>query len=224
MKLFVSAAGALLLLPAGAGAQSPTPPTDPVARAAAIAALRTNPAAGTPVAPSAVNRGGYRISPGDQLDIYVWGDERLQRTLGVLPDGSFAFPLAGTVSAAGRNPSEIEAELSRLLAPQYKGVPPQVTVSVRQPSGMQVSVIGKVRAPGTFSPTRYVSVLEAMAMAGGATDFADVGNIIILRRAGDRTAVIRAHLTNILKGRPSDEDLSSGGVPQLIAGDTVVVP
>lgn len=224
MKLFVSAVGALVLLPTATGAQSPPPPTDPIARAAAIAALRTNPAAGTAAVPPAVNRGGYRISPGDQIDIYVWGDERLQRTLGVLPDGSFAFPLAGTVVAAGRNPSEIEAELSRLLAPQYKGVPPQVTVSVKQPSGMQVSVIGKVRAPGTFSPTRYVSLLEAMAMAGGATDFADVGNIIVLRRAGDRTTVIRAHLTNILKGRPTDEDLSSGGVPQLIAGDTVVVP
>ncbi len=166
----------------------------------------------------------YRISPGDQIDIYVWGDERLQRSLSVLPDGSFAFPLAGTVHAAGQTPPEVETELSKLLAPQYKGVPPQVTVSVKVPSGMQISVIGKVRSPGNFSPTRYVDVLGALALAGGPTDFADVGSIIILRRQGESTSIIRARLTNILKGHPSTEDLSSSVVPQLMAGDTVVVP
>jgi polysaccharide export outer membrane protein len=173
------------------------------------------------VASTAAN---YRISAGDQLDIYVWGDERLQRSLSVLPDGSFSFPLAGTVSASGRTPTDVEGELSKLLAPQYKGVPPQVTVSVKVPSGMQISVIGKVRTPGNFSPTRYVDVLGALALAGGPTDFADVGNILILRRQGGRTSVIHARLSNILKGKPSSEDLSAEAVPQLMAGDTVVVP
>ena len=167
---------------------------------------------------------GYRISPGDQIEIYVWGDERLQRSLSVLPDGTFAFPLAGTINAAGRSPADIETELSKLLASQYKGVPPQVTVSVRAPSGMQVSVIGKVHTPGNFSPTRYLNVLGALALAGGPTDFADVGNIIILRRNGDHVDVIHARLTNVLKGRPDANDLGSGGMPQLVAGDTVVVP
>lgn len=175
-------------------------------------------------AASRVSATNYRINAGDQIDIYVWGDERLQRSMSVLPDGSFAFPLAGTVSAAGHTPVEVEAELSKLLAPQYKGVAPQVTVSVKAPSGMQISVIGKVRTPGSFSPTRYVDVLGALALAGGPTDFADVGNITVLRRQGDRTTIIRAHLTNILKGHPGAEDLSSSAVPQLMAGDTVVVP
>lgn len=166
----------------------------------------------------------YRINAGDQIDIYVWGDERLQRSMSVLPDGSFAFPLAGTVMAAGRTPSEVETELSKLLAPQYKGIAPQVTISVKVPSGMQISVIGKVRAPGNFSPTRYTDVLGAITLAGGPTDFADVGNIMVLRRQGDRTTIIRARLTDILKGHPTVEDLSSTAVPQLMAGDTVVVP
>lgn len=166
----------------------------------------------------------YRISPGDQLEIYVWGDERLQRALTVLPDGTFAFPLAGTVRAAGRTPTDIEGELSKRLAGQYKGEPPQVTVSVRTPSGQQVSVIGRVRAPGTISPTRYVTVLDALALVGGPTEFADVGNIVILRHEGDRTVVIHAKLGGLLKGKPTSEDLAPGGVPQLQAGDTVVVP
>lgn len=166
----------------------------------------------------------YRINPGDVLDIYVWGDERLQRALSVLPDGTFAFPLAGTVHAAGMTPTAVEGELSKLLASQYKGVPPQVTVSVKTPSGMQISVIGKVKAPGTLSPTRYVTALDALALAGGPTEFADVNNIIVLRHAGNRTSVLHTRLGSILKGRPTDADLSGDGVPQMMAGDTLVVP
>ena len=166
----------------------------------------------------------YRISPGDVLDVYVWGDERLQRTVTILPDGTFGYPLAGTVMAAGHTTNDVENELSRLLAPQYKGVGPQVTVSVKQSSGMQFSVIGKVRGPGTFSPTRYVTVLDALALAGGPTDFADLGNIVILRKVGGKSVVVRVRLGGVLKGKPGDGDLSSEGIPQLQAGDTVVVP
>jgi len=177
-----------------------------------------------PVAGAKPAASTYRISPGDALKIYVWGDERLQRDLTVLPDGTFAFPLAGTIVAAGHTPNEIEETLSRLLAPQYKGVPQQVTVSVAAPAGMQYSVIGKVRAPGNFSPTRYVNVLNALAQAGGPTDFADISNIIIMRTTNGRSQVIRTHLSNIFKGKPSDSDMTPASVPLIQAGDTVIVP
>jgi polysaccharide biosynthesis/export protein len=177
-----------------------------------------------PVAGAKPAASTYRISPGDQLSIYVWGDERLQRDITVLPDGTFAFPLAGTVMAAGHTPNEIEDMLSKMLAPQYKGVAQQVTVSVKAPTGMQYSVIGKVRAPGNFTPTRYVNVINALAQAGGPTDFADVGSIVIFRTTGGRTQVIRTHLSNIIKGKPSPGDLSADAVPLIQAGDTVIVP
>ena len=180
-------------------------------------------AAQQPAVRPAASTGVYHINPGDQVDIYVWGDERLQRSMTVLPDGSFAFPLAGTVQAAGRTPAEVEQLLSKLLADQYKGVPPQVTVSVKVPA-MQVSVIGKVRAPGTFSPSRYLSVLDALALAGGPADFADLGNVAILRRSGGKNTVLHVRLADVLKGRPSSTDLSAQGMPMLMPGDTVVVP
>lgn len=190
---------------------------------AALLTLAGTPVFAAPAAPTAA-ADVYRINPGDQLDIYVWGDERLQRTMTVLPDGSFAFPLAGTVHAAGKAPTAVEGELSKLLAGQYKGVPPQVTVSVKTPSGLQISVVGRVKSPGAFSPTHYVSALDALALAGGPTEFADVNNIIILRHMGDRTKVVRTRLGAILKGRPSEADLGSDGIPELMAGDTLVVP
>ncbi|NIJ07798.1 polysaccharide export outer membrane protein [Sphingomonas vulcanisoli] len=193
---------------------------------AASAAIAAPPAAPTAVqsAASAPASGTstYRISPGDGLEVYVWGDERLQRTLTVLPDGSFSFPLAGTVMAAGHTSNEVETQLSKLLAGQYKGVPPQVTVSVRAPSGMQISVIGKVHSPGTFSPTRYLTVLDALALSGGPTDFADVGGIVVLRNVNGRLTTLKAKLGGILKGKVGDGDLAD--IPMLQAGDTVIVP
>lgn len=223
--VFPLALGLALLAhePAVAALQAPAATGTPATGAPATAPpparpIQIQPAATAPA--SAVST--YKISAGDALDIYVWGDDRLSRTLTVLPDGTFAFPLAGTVMAAGHSSNEIEGQLSRLLAGQYKGVPPQVTVSVRAPAGMQISVIGKVHSPGTFSPTRYLTVLDALALSGGPTDFADVGGIIILRNVGGRVTVIRARLGGVLKGKPDTEEL--GNLPQLIAGDTVVVP
>jgi polysaccharide export outer membrane protein len=181
------------------------------------------PPATAPTKP-AVDSATYRINAGDQIEIYVWGDERLQRALTVLPDGSFAFPLVGTVQAQGRTPQDIEGEISRRLAEQYKGEAPQVTVSVKTPSGNQISVIGKVRSPGTFASSRNINVLDALTLAGGPTEFADVGNVVILRHENGKTTSFHVQLSNVLKGRPSARDLSANGIPELRAGDTVIVP
>src|SRR5690349_664831 len=94
----------------------------------------------------------YRINPGDELTISVWGEERLGRDVSVLPDGTIAYPLVGQVHAAGMLPTEIESRITAGLKPQYRGPVPQVTVSVKRASGFQFSVIGKVKAPGTFTP------------------------------------------------------------------------
>jgi len=220
---------AILAQAASVLAQAPAVAPPPAASTAATTAPATPPASQprpiqiTPA--SAAPQGAvstYKISPGDSLDIYVWGDERLSRTLTVLPDGTFSFPLAGTVKGSGHSSNEVEAELSRLLAGQYKGIPPQVTVSVRTPTGMQISVIGKVHSPGTFTPTRYLTVLDALALSGGPTEYADVGNIIVLRNTNGKVEAIRAKLGGVLKGKPNTDEL--GSLPQLIAGDTVVVP
>jgi polysaccharide export outer membrane protein len=164
----------------------------------------------------------YRINPGDQLEILVWGDERLQRSVLVLPDGTFAFPLVGQVSAAGRLPAEIERVITAGLQPQYKGPVPQVTVSVEKASGYQFSVVGKVRNPGTFTPGRYVNALEAMAIAGGPSEFANVGGARVIRKAGDRLYVVPVRLGDALKGDTSRIDAND--IPRLESGDTLVVP
>lgn len=164
----------------------------------------------------------YRISPGDELEVYVWGEERLQRAIKVLPDGTFSFPLVGQVNAAGRLPADVEQDITRGLRGQYRDTVPQVTVSVKTPVGVQFSVAGKVRTPGAFNSGRYLNVLEALALAGGPADFADVGNVRILRKSGNGLIVLKVRLTDVLKGNPNEKDIA--GLPQLESGDTVIVP
>ncbi len=177
-------------------------------------AIAQVPAAGAPLP--------YRVNPGDELEVYVWGEERLQRVIRVLPDGTFSFPLVGLVEAAGKLPKDLEGAISRGLSSQFRDQVPQVTVSVKSPSGLQFSVIGKVKSPGSFTPGKYINVLEAIGIAGGPTEFAQMNDVLILRKRGGALAPIRVRLGNAMRGDPSARDLE--GLPELQPGDTVIVP
>ena len=172
--------------------------------------------------PAASAEPAYRINAGDQLEVLVWGDDRLHQVVRVLPDGTFAFPLVGQVHAGGRLPSEVAQAITLGLQPQYKGPVPQVTVIVKDPSGYQFSVIGKVKSPGSFTPGHYVNALEAISAAGGPTEFAQVNDISILRKYGGQLRPIHLHLGSVLKGATST--LTQTDVPFIQSGDTIVVP
>ena len=142
----------------------------------------------------------YRINPGDDLEILVWGDDRLQRTVRVLPDGTFGFPLVGQVMAAGQLPSDIQRIITAGLRPQYKDVVPQVTVLVKNPGGYQFSVIGKVKSPGTFTPGRYVNALEAIGIAGGPRNSRRPAGSGSFEKSGSSCRQFRCRLGAALKG------------------------
>ncbi len=175
-------------------------------------------------APQAETLRAYAINPGDEIEVYVWGEERLQRIIRVLPDGTFSFPLVGKVTAAGKLTTDIELVISKGLEGQYRGQVPQVTVSVKNPSGLQFSVAGKVKSPGSFSPGRYLNLLEALSAAGGPDEFANLDNVVIVRKSGNKLSVIRTKLGYMFKGGLGDRDLASSAIPQLESGDTVIVP
>ena len=183
-----------------------------------IAAAQQGPARGQPGSPA------YRINAGDEVEVYVWGEERLQRTIRVLPDGTFSFPLAGQIVAQGQLPSQVEAAITKGLESQYRGQVPQVTVSVRAPTGLQFSVVGKVKGAGTFTPGRFVNLLEALSLAGGTDEFANLDNISIIRKTANGPVIIKARLGSVLKGNVSQQDLARGIIPDIESGDTVIVP
>ena len=166
----------------------------------------------------------YRINPGDELSISVWGEERLQRQVRVLPDGTFAFPLVGRIVAQGYLPSEIETLITTGLRNQYRGEVPQVTVSVTVASGLQFSIVGRVNSPGAFAPGRYVNILEALSMAGGPTEFANLDNVLVVRKSGDKLEPIRLRLASLFTRGATASDLDRAGIIQINAGDTVIVP
>ena len=165
----------------------------------------------------------YRINAGDELEIYVWGEERLQRKAKVLPDGTIAFPLVGQIKVQGYLPSEVEALITNGLSAQYVGAVPQVTVSVVVPSGMQFSVMGRVKSPGTFTPGRYVNVLEALSMAGGPAEFANLDNVLIIRKSGAQISALSVRLTPLFKLGSDAKDVAGGNILQIETGDTVIV-
>ncbi len=158
----------------------------------------------------------YRIAAEDVLQISVWKEEGLEREVIVRPDGGVSFPLAGNVIAAGKTPSEVEAEIATRL---QRFIPDAVvTVSVVRLQGMRVYVTGQVKNPGQFTVGRYVDVLQAITLAGGLTPFAKDGDIKIIRREGGREVIHKFNFGEVRRG----DNLSQNIVLQ--TDDVVVVP
>jgi polysaccharide export outer membrane protein len=160
--------------------------------------------------------GGYRIQPGDQLAITVWGEAELTTPVIVRPDGALSFPLVGDLGAAGRTPTELadalRAGLTRFLPD------PIVTVAVTRADGNVVYVIGKVNRPGAFAMARPTDVMQALTLAGGLDPFADADDILVLRQQDGQTQAIRFDFTEAARGRALERNIA------LRPGDVVVVP
>lgn len=127
----------------------------------------------------------YIIGPEDVLDIAVWDNTAISRTVPVRPDGKISVPLLNDVQAAGLTPVQLRENLARALAEYIPN--PEVSVIVREVHSFKVAVIGEVRTPGRFELRSRTTVLDVLAMAGGLTEYADRGHIHILRREGTTT-------------------------------------
>jgi len=181
--------------------------------AAALAVvLLTGPARADDIA----TRAAYTINPGDVLAISVWKEPDLERPVLVRPDGVFSFPLAGEIQAEGRTVDQVRTLVTERLE---RYIPdPVVTVSVTEIRGNKIYVIGQVTRPGEFLVNPNVDVMQALAMAGGTTPFAQTDNIRILRRNGGTQNAIGFRYSDIVRGRSLEQNI------MLKAGDTVVVP
>ena len=159
----------------------------------------------------------YQVQPGDLLLVSVWGEPQLQLEVLVGPDGGFSLPLAGEISAKNRPLSNIRVEVTEKL---QKYVPDaDVTVALKQIQGNKVYVIGKVNRPGEFVLNNNVDIMQALSMAGGATQFADVDDIIVLRRLQDnQQEVFKFDYDEVKDGENLQQNII------LKSGDVIVVP
>jgi protein involved in polysaccharide export with SLBB domain len=160
----------------------------------------------------------YRIVPGDELGLNFGLREdithELVRSVVVRPDGRITvFPI-GDVVAAGRTPVEVQTELLRLLAGEYKQ--PRVTVEVVKSTANRVHVLGRVKRPGSQVVQSLPTLLQVIAEAGGFEDDAASNSVIIMHRVGlSSVNVTRVHAGRLLRG---------GGDIPLSRFDIVFVP
>jgi polysaccharide export outer membrane protein len=121
----------------------------------------------------------YRLGAEDVIDVFVWKEPDLSATVTVRPDGNISLPLAGELGANGKTAGELQQEISQKLQ-QYLSQP-VVSVMVKQINSMKISVLGEVRKPDVYKIKNRVTLLDAIAMAGGFTDLAKPNKVVILR-------------------------------------------
>lgn len=158
-------------------------------------------------------RADYRIVPGDKLRIEVYKDTQLSQALQVRPDGKITLPLIGDVVAEGRTATELRDTLAASLK-EYNNSP--VTVIVVETVPPMFYVMGEVKSPGTLPLKGQISAVQALAMAGGFTDFAKKNDIVIQRKGPGGITSVKFNYNDAVKGR----------VPMVYMqpGDTIIVP
>ncbi len=181
-----------------------------------------------PAAEPKLDTNSYLLAPGDMLEISVWKEEAMQKEqILVAPDGNITFPLVGTIMAAGKPISALEAAISSKLADYIAD--PVVIVKLLQNNGNTIFVIGKVSKPGQYLANRRIDVMQAISLAGGLTVFAntssifdnlfgDGGTIHVLRRVGNDIKSFPFNYDEVLDGKHLEQNIL------LEAGDTVIVP
>lgn len=159
----------------------------------------------------------YVLQAGDVIAVTVYQEESLSGEVLIRPDGGMSFPLVGDIRAAGQTPLEVKRELELRLADYIPES--NVTVAVTQINGNQVFVVGKVNRPGAYPIYRPLDVMQALSLAGGTAQFADVDGIRILRRDSEgRQRVYEFEYSDVVNGRNLEQNML------LLSGDTIVVP
>ena len=158
----------------------------------------------------------YQLGPGDVLEISVWKEEGLQKQVLVRPDGGITFPLVGDLQAGGKTAVQLQQAIIKKLT---RFIPdPVVTVSVMTINNNKIYVVGKVGRPGEFVATRYVTVMQALAMAGGLNAYASSNDIKILRRVNGKEMAYPFEYDVVAAGKNLQQNIMLQG------GDVVVVP
>jgi polysaccharide export outer membrane protein len=158
----------------------------------------------------------YVIGADDVLDVSVWKEQELTRTLQVRPDGKISMPLLGDVQAAGLTPGQLAQSVSEKLKKYLTA--PQVTVILTQINSQRVYVIGEVTRPGAYPVLPGMTILQAISSAGGLTQFANGKKIFLMRDENHAQTKQPFSYKDVLDGRKAEENLA------VKAGDTIVVP
>jgi polysaccharide export outer membrane protein len=160
----------------------------------------------------------FVIGASDLLRINVWKNAELTGEARVRPDGTITMPLIGDVNAAGRTPTTLQKEITRRLASYIKDESSIVSVAVAEVNSYRFTVSGNVEHAGVLASKYYVTVSEAIAMAGGLNKFANPHRLVVIRNDAGGFRRIPVDYERVASGQHPDEDIV------MLTGDTLFVP
>lgn len=194
--------------PAGPTAQPSRPSAPPAATTAAT----------VPAAPKGVDvPEDYVMGPDDVLAVLFWREKDMSVDQVVIrPDGMVTLPLLNDVKASGLTPDQFRETVMK-EATQYIE-DPNVTVVVKQINSRKVYVTGQVLKAGSFPLTSPTTVMQALAMAGGPSEYAKLNDIVVMRTVAGKTQTQKFNYKDVIKGKKLEQNIL------LKPGDTVVVP
>jgi polysaccharide biosynthesis/export protein len=158
----------------------------------------------------------YVIGPQDMIDVNVWKEPDISRTVPVRPDGKISLPLLNDVQAAGMTPTQLGNQITASLKKYVTN--PQVTVIVTAINSQRIYVLGEVTRPGAFPLLPGTTVLRGLSSAGGFTQFAKMKGIYVLRLENGKQVKYPFNYKDVVGGKHPEQDIL------LKAGDTIVVP
>jgi polysaccharide export outer membrane protein len=157
----------------------------------------------------------YSIGVEDILEISVWKNTELTRTVQVRPDGKITLPLINDLQAAGLTPAQLRDSIATSYAKFFSEL--EISVSVREVHSIKISILGMVKNPGRYELKSQATVLEALALAGSFSEYAKRDKIFVTRRVGAETKRIVFNYLKVLTAEDEDNFL-------LLPGDIVIVP
>lgn len=161
----------------------------------------------------------YLIGPGDQLSIFVWGNQELSTQVEVRPDGLISTPLVEDLQASGKTPTELARSLEKELSKFVKN--PKVTVSISHFVGQyteQVRVVGQAAQPQAIPYREGMTLLDVIIAVGGLTEYADGNKASIVRKVNGITEQYRVKLDDLIR----DGDISAN--VKMLPGDVLIIP
>lgn len=207
-RTYLIIAAAALLLPRGASATPPRPDAQQTKAPTRV----TEPAQ----LKAATDDPAYVIGAEDQLNISVWKEPDITRTVPVRPDGKISLPLINDVEAAGLTPMQLAMSISEKLKKYIAD--PQVTVIVTGINSRRYYIVGEMNRAGAFPLLPNMTVLQALSSAGGFTQFANLKAIYVLRIENGKSSKFPFNYKDVIKGIRPEQNIT------LKPGDTIVVP
>ena len=145
----------------------------------------------------------FKLGPDDVIEVFVYKESELSPTVVVRPDGKISLPLIGELSASGKSAVELQKEVAQRLA-QYISQP-TVNVIVKEVNSAKVSVLGEVKTPGMYKIKDRATVLDAVALAGGFTEYAKRDKVMLIRvEPNGQQHRIQLNVDDQIKGRKGD--------------------